>query len=135
MKYDLINAQQAHELLSSLWPKVKAHLTAGNRLVLEVRDESKSRDQEKLYHDLIGQIAEQAKHAGFNWDAESWKRLLLAKFAKDTGRAGGKMIPSLDFDGVVEVEIKSRRFTKQDATEFIEWLYAWGAQNGVTFNE
>ena len=44
------------------------------------------------------------------------------------------MIPNLDKTGVVEVGIQSRKFSKADASEFIEWLHAWCATNGITLS-
>jgi hypothetical protein len=95
----------------------------------------RSIDQNSLYHALIQEIAEQASHLGSKWDAESWKRLLLDKFAKETGKARGRVIPNLDGDGVVEIGLQSRKFTKQDASEFVEWLYAWCSENGVELTQ
>jgi hypothetical protein len=95
----------------------------------------KSRSQEEKYHAAIGEIAEQASHLGSKWDAESWKRLLLDAFARDTGRARGKVIPNLTGDGVVEIGLQSRKFTKQDASEFVEWLHMWCATNGVELSQ
>ena len=130
----LWNPQQGHQELLRGWDWCKSMLMAGHRLVIELRTESKSREQEKMYHAQIGEIAKQAQHLGATWDAESWKRLLLNKFAKDTNRPQGKIIPNLDGNGVVEVNIQSRKFTTADASEFVEWLYAWGSDNGVIFN-
>lgn len=95
----------------------------------------KSREQEKKYHAMIGEVSDQAQHLGSKWEAEDWKRLLLDKFARETGRTHGKIIPNLDQNGVVEVGIQSRRFSVSDGGEFIEWLYAWGTENGITFSE
>lgn len=92
-------------------------------------------DQNALYHSIIQQIAVQAAHLGSKWDAESWKRLLLDKFAKETGKPRGRVIPNLDGDGVVEVGLLSRKFTKQDASEFVEWLLWWTSENGVELNQ
>lgn len=129
----LVNAQQGHQALLALWPELKNALLAGHRLVLTIARESKSREQERLYHALIAEIAEQAQHLGSTWDAESWKRLLLDKFARDTNRAGGRVVPNLDGNGIVEVGLLSRKFDVETASQFCDWLYAWGAQNGVDF--
>lgn len=135
MKYDLIDQQQASALMNSLWPKVKAALAAGRKLTLEVKDASKSREQEKLYHELIGQIAKQAQHMGSKWDAEDFKRLLVDQFVRDIGLTGGKIIPNLDGTGIVQLGFQTRNFTSDQGSQFIEWLYAWAANNGVTLND
>lgn len=135
MTVTMWNAQQGHTQLLAVWLQAKAMLTAGHRMVLELRPISKSRDQEKKYHAMFGEVASQAQHLGSTWAAEDWKRLLLDKFARETGRTHGKVIPNLDKTGVVEVGIPSRKFTKADASEFVEWLHAWGAENGVTYSD
>lgn len=130
------NAQQAHKAMTAtIWPMLKAMVTANHRMVLELRPASKSRDQEQKYHAMVGEVAGQAKHLGSTWSAEDWKRLLLDKFARETGRSHGQVIPNLDKTGVVEVGLLSRKFSKADASEFIEWLHAWGVENGVTYSD
>lgn len=95
----------------------------------------RSIDQNAKYHAVIQEIAEQASHLGSKWDAESWKRLLLDAFARETRRPRGKVIPNLTGDGVVEIGLQSRKFTKQDASEFVEWLHAWCEDNGVELSQ
>ena len=130
------NPVQAHKALTAqVWPWLKAMLSAGHRMAVSVQPISKSRQQEEKYHAMIGDIAAQASHLGAKWEAEDWKRLLLDKFARDTGRTHGRVIPNLDSSGVVEVGILSRRFNTHDASEFIEWLYAWGTEHGIVFRD
>lgn len=127
---------ESHKVLSGpIKEFVKAMNTAGHTLIATFTEESKTREQEMKYHGMIGDISEQAQHLGSTWDEADWKRLLLDKFARETGRTGGRIIPNLDSNGVVEVGILSRKFGKKDANEFIEWLYAWGAENGCYFTE
>lgn len=135
MKYDLDNPEQATTLMQSLWPKVKTALAAGKRLTLEVKDASKSREQEEKYHAIIGDIAKQAQHMGSKWDAESWKRLLVWQFCKEKQIDAGRIVPSLDMTGVVQLGQQTRKFTKEQASEFVEFLLAWCAENGVELNE
>lgn len=130
------NPQQAHAaIMAQVWPLLKSMLIAGHKMILTLSEESKTRGQEKLYHALIGDIAKQAQHLGAKWEHEDWKRLLIDKFARETGRTHGKIIPNLDSNGVVEVGLLSRKFTKKTANEFVEWLYAWAADNGIDFAE
>ena len=131
----LFEPVQSHKALESAWRYIKAATVAGHRLVLTITEESQTRDQQELYHAMIGEISQQAKHLGSKWGPEDWKRLLLDKFARETGRSTGRIIPNLDGDGVVEVGILSRRFGKREASDFVEFLSAWGASNGVEFSE
>ena len=130
------NAQQAHAAITQqLWPMLKAMLTAGHRMTVEAKPISKSRDQEEKYHAIIGEVSKAAQHLGSVWSPDDWKRLLIDKFARDTGRTHGKVIPNLDKTGVVEVGIQSRKFSVSDGSDFIEWLHCWCAQNGVELSQ
>ena len=134
-KTTIYEAVQGHKALLEAWNWVKPMVMAGHRLNVVIKPESKTREQEEKYHAMIGEVAEQAQHLGSSWQAEDWKRLLLDKFARETGRTHGKVIPNLDKTGVVEVGILSRKFNKVDGAEFIEWLYAWGIENGITYKD
>lgn len=131
----LYNQQQAHTELMKLWPQMKAALQAGHKLELEIKRESKSRDQEEMYHAIIGQIAKQASHLGAKWSAEDWKRFLVWQFAKEVGISTGKLVPSLDGTGIVQLGLQTRKFTKDEASQFTEWLIAWAAENGVNIEQ
>jgi hypothetical protein len=84
---------------------------------------------------MIGEIAKQAQHLGASWTSEEWKRLLVDQFCRDTDRKPGKVVPSLDGGAIVQLGVQTRKFSKEDGSEFIEWLHAWGSQNGITFKE
>lgn len=135
MRYDLIDQQQASALMNSLWPKVKEALAAGRKLTLEVKDASKSREQEEKYHAIIGDIAKQAQHMGSKWSSEDWKRLLVDKFMREHWQTDLTIIPNLDSTGIVQLGIQTRKFTKEQASEFVEFLLAWCADNGIELNE
>ena len=128
-----LTKENATALMGRLWPKVKEALATGKHLTLEIKDASKSRVQEEKYHAMIGEIAKQASHMGSKWDAESWKRLLVDQFCKDSGIKTSVVIPNLSGDGIVQLGTQTRKFTKEQASEFVEWLYAWGATNGVIY--
>ena len=131
MIYKLETSKQAHLLITDLWAKIKIALDSGKRLTLEVKSESKSRDQEEMYHALIGKIAKQAQHQGAQWDAESWKRFLVDQWANDTGRKPGRVAPSLDSQRIVQLGIQTRKFSKEESAEFIEFLFAWANNSGI----
>jgi len=134
MKFQLINESQAKTLMTGLWPKVLKALQT-KQLTLEIKDATKSRDQEEKYHAMIGEIAKQAQHLDAKWDSESWKRLLVDQFCKDNDLKTGAVIPNLAGNGIVQLGMQTRNFTKEQASEFVEWLHAWGAEHGVTFEQ
>jgi NinB protein len=135
VKHLLTDKQQAMSLLRNIWPKVLEALESGKELVLEIKLSNKSREQEEKYHSMIGEIAKQAQHMGASWDAESWKRLLVDQFCKDSGLKTGVVMPNLSGDGIVQLGFQTRKFTKEQASEFVEWLYAWSAERGITLEQ
>ncbi len=135
MKYKLYEKTQAHTVMLAVWEKIKHSLDGGKKVILEISEENRSDPQNKKYHAIIGQIAKQASHAGAQWDTESWKRLLIDQWAKDTGISRGELVASLDGGDVIQLGLQSRKFTKAEGADFIEWLLAWSAQNGIDIKE
>lgn len=101
----------------------------------------KSRAQEEKYHAMFGDIARSCMFMGERQDVETWKRLLLQAFEAvkaaegDPLSGGGRVVPSLDGKGVVQLGVQSRKLTKRHASELVEWLFAWGADNGVAWSD
>ena len=135
MRFDLTNQTQAKALMVNLWPKVLTALSAGKQLTLEIKTANRSCQQNAKYHAMIDEIAQQAQHLGSKWDAESWKRLLVDQFLKDNGQKTGVVIPNLAGDGIVQLGMQTRDFTKEQASEFVEWLFAGGAEHGITYSK
>lgn len=106
-----------------------------------VNEPTKRRIQEEKYHAMIGEIAAQVEHIGRKWDTDDMKRLLIDEFADEMRLAGtplhhdGRVIPSFDGRRIVQLGIQSRDFHVKEAAQFIEFLYAFGAQHGVEFKE
>lgn len=135
MKITLRNSNQGVSQMRQLWSTMKDALDGGSALVVDVRLESRSIEQNSMFHSIISQIAAQAEHAGSKWDAESWKRLLVDAYFSEKGERVGRVVPNLTGDGIVQLGEQTRKFTKSQASEFTEFCMAWAAQNGVTIND
>ena len=133
MIFQLNTQEQASAVMAKIWPKVKDSLKAGKVLRLEIKAQSRSEEQNAKYHAMLSEIATQAQHLGAKWSAEDWKRLLVDLFSKETGLQGGKIIPSLDSTGIVQLGLQTRDFTKERAMEFITFLEAWAADKEIIF--
>jgi hypothetical protein len=72
-----VNPVQAHtHLQKQVWPWAKAMLTAGHRLVVDVRlaEDAKTDQQRKYYHGVVlAEIARQAKVNGQTFPMAVWK--------------------------------------------------------------
>ena len=106
---------------------------------------AKSRDQERHYHALIGDIAKQYQHCGQTWDARDMKRILVDAFRRETENDNdigplwwnmGKMelAPALRGHGFVALGIETKKFPAKLASAFIEWLLALGAELNIKWS-
>ena len=117
----------------------RAVQAAPDGYMVQISEPTKKREQEEKYHAMIGDIAKQCEFMGGKLDADDWKRLLVDMFAKVMRDLGtplhhdGRVIPSLDYERVVQLGIQTRDFWVREAADFIEYLYAFGAEKGVRF--
>jgi hypothetical protein len=136
MKMTLRDSATGLIQIREVWRRMKQALDSGVPLVIEITRENRSLPQNALIHSIISQISAQTQHLGSTWDTESWKRLLVDAYTREQwSGTSGQVIPNLTGDGIVQLGLQTRKFTKQQASEFSEWLMAWAAQNGVTINE
>jgi hypothetical protein len=127
----LSSTEQAKTSIRHNWEKITNALDSGKYLTMEIKLTSKSREQEEKYHAMINDIAKQAQHLGAKWSSEDWKRLLVDQYLREVGEVQSKIIPNLDGTGIVQLGFQTRKFTKEQASEFVEWLYAWSGNNGI----
>ena len=97
--------------------------------------------QNNKLHSVITDISKQSTFQGERLSSEDWKRLLIDGFCRVRQAEGnplsnpGRVVPSLDGSGIVQLGMQSRKFKKADASEFIEYLIAWGVDQGVKFSD
>lgn len=109
--------------------------------MVQVSEPAKKRIQEERYHAMIGDIARQCEHIGRKWDADDMKRLLVDEFAEEMRLAGtplhhdSRVAPSFDGKRIVQMGIQTREFWVKEAAQFIEYLFAFGADRGVVWAE
>ena len=114
--------------------------------VVTISGPKKTRAQEDRYHAMLNDIAKQCEHLNLKLDRDTWKRLAIDQFKRETlkepeccakywARNQLNMIPALDGSGMVVLGEQSRKFPIKVATVFIEWLFAWGATNDVIWSD
>lgn len=123
----LYNPVQAHQALTAqLWPAVKSLLMAGHRLTLELRQETRSNAQNRRMWAMLADIARQVVWHGQKLDSEDWKHVFSASLNKQ------RAVPGLD-GGFVVLGTRTSKMTKPEMSDMIELMYAFGAQNNVTW--
>lgn len=74
-------------------------------------------------------IAEQKEHAGRRYTPDQWKILFLHAIGREV-----QFIPSLDNSTFIPWGQSSSDLSVSEMTALIDFIEAWGAQNGVTFH-
>jgi hypothetical protein len=72
---------------------------------------------------MLTEVAEQTTHHGVRLRPDDWKLLFLDAMKREL-----KMVPNLDGDGFVPLNRSSSDLTKDEMSNLIELIYAWGAQ-------
>jgi len=135
MKFYLDDEQQGLAAFRHAWAKCLDALKAGKQFQVEIKYKNRSNEQNEKFHAIIGDIAKQAQHMGAKWSAEDWKRLLVQEFCRQSGLESGQIIPNLAGDGIVQLGRQTRKFTKEQASEFVAFLICWCDQNGIELHE
>ena len=125
---------QAAKDLPGVWAWIKAMLISGHRLALEIRPETRSDQQNKLLHAMLGDIARQVDWAGKKRDTDTWKRLLTAAWLRARGESV-ELLPALDGHGVDVVFRHTSKLTRAECSELCEFVMAWCAEHDVTLRD
>jgi len=134
MKFYLDDEQQGFAAFRHAWSKCLDALKAGKQFQVEIKYKNRSNEQNEKFHAIISDIAKQAQHMGAKWDSETWKRLLVDKYVREIGLTS-KIMANLDNDGLVQLGFQTRKFTKEQASEFVSFLICWCDQNGIELKE
>lgn len=123
---------------------VAAVQCAPDGYAVTITEKIKTRPQEERYHAMIGDVARQFVLYGRLWHRDHMKRILIDQFRRDTetdladlwAKVGPlQNVPSLDGSGVVMLGAQSRDFPVRLASAFIEWLFAFGAENDIRWSD
>lgn len=79
---------------------------------------------------MLTDIAEQKEHAGRKYKPDQWKVLFMHACGREV-----QFIPALDNGTFIPWGQSSSDLSKQEMTDLIEFMLAWGAENGVVFHD
>lgn len=127
VKATLHNAQQGRAEFANAYEYAKPLLLEGHKLTLEVKQATRSTEQNALLWVTLGEIASQVTWYGHKFDAEDWKHILSAGLKKQ------RVAPGID-GGFVVLGQKTSRMTKAEFSELLEFAFAFGAQQNVRFS-
>jgi hypothetical protein len=124
-----------------VWKMANKGLKSGEDVIVTLGRDKGSRLQEKCYHAQIGDFAKQVEPRGNKHSVQAWKELLVYDFAKEKLsmgkplKEGNAWIPSLCGTAMIPSRPPTSGFDKDIRSEFIEFLFAKGAEYGVEFTD
>ena len=125
--YRCYEPAQAHKVLTSVvWPEVKAQTMAGRRMVVEVRAETRSLEQNARLWAMLADISKQVEWYGHRLTPDEWKDVFSASLKRT------KVVPGLD-GGFVVCGQSTSKMTIAEMCEMQDLMEAFGAQKGVRF--
>lgn len=118
---------QADRNLIARWAMDTQNVPAGT--TVEFRAPRRSLDQNALMWSLLGQISKQVDWYGQKLSSEDWKDVLTASLRRT------RVVPGIDAGTFVPLGMRTSQMTKEEISELLELIYAFGAERGVKFRE
>ena len=123
MAYPLVIANEGIRKKAMEW---LAKVPTGWRVVF--REPKRSTEQSDLMWTLLSFVASQKLHHGRKYPPEVWKCIFMNALGQET-----KFIPTLDGQSVFPISFRSSQLSVKEMMDLIEFISAWGAENGVKF--
>lgn len=120
-------------MILEVWELAKELIGSGKRLTLTLAEQTRSLEQNSLLHDLFTDAANQAEWMGKKRTAEEWKNLFISGHAMAT-KQGVEIVPGLEGE-FLNIRESSAQMSVERMTSLIEYVIAWGTQNGVKFRK
>lgn len=77
----------------------------------------------------LADVAMQARWHGVKMSSDDWKKLFMSGLNADM-----RLIPNFNGDGFIPLGFQSSKLSKEDMSQLIDLIYAFGAREGVKFN-
>jgi hypothetical protein len=78
---------------------------------------------------LLGQISKAVDWYGQKLTSEDWKDVLTASLRRT------RVVPGIDAGTFVPLGMRTSQMTKEEISDLLELIYAFGAERGVKFRE
>lgn len=97
---------------------------------IEFKEAKRTTEQNAKMWAMLTDIATQKEHAGRRYSADQWKILFLHACGREV-----QFIPALDGTTFLPWGQSSSDLSKAEMSELIEFMLAWGAENGVVWSD
>lgn len=106
-------------------------LKSGDKVVVEVREKTRTDEQNAKLHAMLGDIAKQKTFNGQKLSIDQWKMVFVSGHRIATG---GTAEMAIGLEGeVINLRESTARMGVRRLASLIEYIQAWAAGNGVEF--
>lgn len=102
--------------------------------MVTIHEPKRSNVRNAQLHAVITDVSKQLQWAGEWMEVEDWKRLLTAGWMRATNRKV-KLVPAIDGHGFDVLYQRTSKLSEAECRELIQYVYAWGVDQGVKFKE
>jgi hypothetical protein len=125
LKLTLGNRQKAHQGVDAAI--ARGCQPAAKAWTLELRERTRTDEQNDALHGLISQILKQRPHLnGLKMTKESYKAIFMHAIGHEA-----MMLPTLDGTSFFPAGLRTSRLTVSEFTDLIEFILAWTAEQGL----
>ena len=97
---------------------------------VEFKAPKRSLPQNDRMWSMLTEVAQQLPWHGIKLAADDWKLIFLDALKREV-----RMVPNIDGNGFVNLGRSSSDLSKDEMSDLMELIAAFGAQHGVTFQE
>lgn len=118
----------SYQNLVAAFQAIKA-LGFGKPYVLEVREFTRTADQNRRLWAMLHDISDQVIWHGNKLSAEDFKHIFSAAMSQQ------RVVPNIDGNGFVVLGKSTSKMSVAEMSDMIELMQAFGAQHGVRFKD
>lgn len=97
---------------------------------IEFKNGRRTLDQNSKFWAMLGDISTQVKWHGIKLKSADWRLIFLDALKREL-----RVVPNLDGTGFVNLGRSSSDLSKEEMSDLISLMEAWGAENGVVFHD
>tara|TARA_B110000285_G_scaffold93386_1_gene106809 strand:+ start:1140 stop:1568 length:429 start_codon:yes stop_codon:yes gene_type:complete len=122
-----VDNKNVSEMISQICAMINKGLFVGPVEVV-LRRKARSLSQNNKLWPMLSDIEKQVDWYGDNLDSEDWKVMFMASLSKQ------RAVPGID-GGFVGLSQRSSRLNKEEFSQLIEVIYAFGSERNVAWSE
>jgi hypothetical protein len=101
---------------------------------VEFKEPQRTLPQNDRFWAMLTDVATQHRINGRRYSTDDFKVMFLTAYAEETG-AEIRHLPALHRAGMIPAGRSSSDLGVKEMSEVIEWMFAWGSENGIVWSD